>query len=92
MWKKVGDYHLGLNLHFLMRLDDEKIVVTADELLKRLDPTAIAAHFGTLSSETKEHKEFVTQKELLILGYTQKMLALMRQYQVCHFYFILVYS
>jgi len=51
-------------------------------IIKLIDANAIASHFGTLFVETsKEHKDFVFQKELLIFGYLHKLTALVNLYK-----------
>lgn len=64
-------------------VDDERIIMAGNNLIKSLDSLAIAAYFGQIVNESaKEHKDFVLQRELLILGYSHVMLGLIRQYQV----------
>jgi hypothetical protein len=62
--------------------DNSEIIKTSSIIIKLIDPNAIASHFGTLFVDTsKEHKDFVFQKELLIFGYLHKFTALVNLYK-----------
>jgi tripeptidyl-peptidase-2 len=57
--------------------DHVEIIKTATIIIKLIDANALASHFGTLFVESsKEHKDFVFQKELFIFGYLHKLTAL----------------